>query len=71
MDITTTQAWIGIDVSKATLDVCILRGENKPQHRKFANEAAEFPKLLRWGRHLVAEAICHFCLEATGLTGER
>lgn len=69
METTATQVWIGIDVSKATLDVCILAAEGKPQHGKFANEAAEFPKLLRWVRQSVAEAACHFCLEATGAYG--
>jgi len=69
MDITVAQVCIGIDVSKAILDVCIVREEGKPQHRKFANDAADFPKLLRWVRHLAAEASCHFCLEATGAYG--
>ncbi len=46
MDTITTRAWIGIDVSKPTLDVCVLRTEGKPQHRKFLNDASEFPKSL-------------------------
>lgn len=69
METTATRAWIGIDVSKATLDVCILPEEGKPQHHKFANEATEFPKLLRWVTSLTRGASCHFCLEATGAYG--
>jgi len=58
--------WIGIDVSKDTLDVCLLRAGGKEKHKTFANDAAGHSKLLRWVEHLVPGEIYHFCLESTG-----
>jgi len=58
--------WIGIDVSKDTLDVCLLRASSKEKHKEFSNDAAGHAKLLRWVQHLVSEEGCHYCLESTG-----
>lgn len=58
--------WIGIDVSKDTLDVCLLRATGKEKHKTFHNDAAGHTKLLRWVQHLVGEEVSHFCLESTG-----
>ena len=61
--------WIGLDVSKDTLDACLLKPTGKPQHKTFANSPAGHQKLLRWVQHLAGvagEALCHFALEATG-----
>jgi len=58
-------AWIGIDVSKDTLDVCLLRPTGKSKDRKFDNDTAGFQKLLGWANSLVGPDR-HFCMEATG-----
>jgi transposase len=58
--------WIGLDVSKDTLDACLLQQTGKPQHKSFANAPAGHQKLLRWAQHLAANQTCHFALEATG-----
>jgi transposase len=62
--------WVGLDVSKDTLDACLLRVSGKSTARQFGNDAAGYTKLLRWVEHLAPEATAHatahFCLEATG-----
>lgn len=58
--------WIGLDISKATLDACLLRPNGKSTAKQFANDASGHLKLLRWAEHLAGEARAHFCLEATG-----
>jgi hypothetical protein len=58
--------WIGLDVSKDTLDACLVKTEGRPLWKTFLNTPAGFQQLLRWVEHLVAEADCHFGLEATG-----
>jgi transposase len=68
-NVTGTQAWIGIDVSKQTLDVCLLREAGKPLCKPFRNDAVGFAKLLRWVQSQVPEGTYHFCLEATGTYG--
>ena len=59
---------IGLDVSKDTLDACLLLdGPPAKRHEKqFSNDAAGHAQLLRWAHALAADAPCHFCLEATG-----
>jgi transposase len=60
---------LGIDVSKETLDVILLRLEHKPQHGVFDNNPAGFKKLLRWlKKHKCEQAWA--CLEATGTYGD-
>ena len=86
MDMSTPapQVWIGIDVSKSTLDVCQVRcsqgGDTgskplpKPAWRQFPNDAPGWAKLLQWvqgqGPQQAPDARCHFCLEATGRYGD-
>ncbi len=60
---------IGIDVSKATLDACLLRPGAKPLSKQFPNEPAGHAKLVRWAQHF-GEHPLHFCLEATGRHSE-
>jgi transposase len=60
------KAWIGIDVSKDRLDVCLLRAVGRPQHKPFANAATGWAKMLRWLDHLAPGADRHFALESTG-----
>lgn len=62
--------WIGLDVSKDRLDVCLLREVGRPLHRAFPNDAAGHQKLLRWVGHLSPGQVCHFALEATGAYGQ-
>ena len=63
---TAATVWVGIDVSKGTLDVCLLRATGKEKHKDFSNDASGYAKLLRWVQHLVGEEVCHYCLESTG-----
>lgn len=63
---TAATVWIGLDVSKDTLDVCLLRATGKEKHKQFSNDAAGHAKLLRWVQHLAGEEVCHYCLESTG-----
>ena len=58
-----TNAFLGIDVSKATLDVALLNG--KTHYAVFDNTEKGFKKLQRWmeKRQVV---LSHTCLEATG-----
>ena len=59
------KAWTGIDVSKLTLDACLLREEGKPVFKQFKNDPAGFSKLARWALSFGTLPI-HYCLEATG-----
>ena len=61
----TPLAHIGLDVSKATLDACLLIGD-KRHEKQFSNDASGHRQLLRWVSSLAKDASCHFCLEATG-----
>ena len=56
---------IGLDVSKDTLDVCLLVS-GKRHEKVFANDAVGHRQLLRWSQALAKNPPCHFCLEATG-----
>lgn len=60
---------IGIDVSKKSLDACVLQGNAKPRHRKFENRASGFKDLEAWVLRQSPSGPWHFCLEATGPYG--
>lgn len=60
------QAWVGIDVSKETLDACLLKETGKPQHKQFENSPKGHAKLLRWALHMSAGVPLHFAMESTG-----
>lgn len=62
------QAWIGIDVSRLTLDTCIVKSEGKTAHRQFKNDSSGWAKLLRWAQSFQCAEL-HFCLESTGAYG--
>ena len=64
--VTSATIWVGIDVSKDTLDVCLVRASGKEKDKQFSNNASGHSKLLRWVEHLAGEEKCHFCLESTG-----
>ena len=68
-DVTTTShttTWIGLDVSKDTIEVCLLRENGKAHFKQFANTSGGHTKLLRWTQHLDEDGASHFCMEATG-----
>jgi transposase len=68
---TTTLPVLGIDISKATFDVALLRAAEtrKPKARKFDNRPAGFQALCLWlAKHDVAQV--HAVLEATGAYGD-
>ena len=62
--------FVGIDVSKDTLDACLLAPGGRTRQASFPNDACGHAALIRWAdRHaagVVAEGGLHFCLEATG-----
>src|SRR5690348_13824208 len=61
-----SQAWIGIDVSKDKLDVCLLPDHDKTSSLLVDNTPKGFSKLLAWVERNVPDARLHFALEATG-----
>jgi transposase len=63
-------AFVGIDVSKGTLDACLLAANGKTRAESFANDARGHAALARWAGHRAGGAALHFCLEATGPYGE-
>ena len=57
--------FLGIDVSKSTLDAALLKEGAKPRHKVFSNDAAGHAALIAWlGEHACHPV--HACLEATG-----
>src|SRR4051794_8376809 len=56
-----TDAVLGIDVSKTTLDTSLLAG-TKPRSRSFANSPDGWRQLIAW----LAKEVRQACLEATG-----
>lgn len=60
---------VGIDVSKATLDVFV-ELDKKGKHRQFANTEGGFRDLLAWAKRLGINTP-HACMEATGPYWER
>ena len=64
-------AWVGIDVSKDTLDACLLPAPDaKPRAKAFANDADGHAALAAWADGHAGEAAVGFCLESTGPYGE-
>ncbi len=62
------RAFLGVDVSKDTLDLCLLQGQRKWYHR-VSNCRKGFPELQLW-LHRCGVRKVRACLEATGLYGE-
>lgn len=60
---------LGIDVSKATIDVTLLRATGRKDQGQFANEGKGFKKLKSWLRKREVQAL-HVCLEATNIYWE-
>ncbi len=60
---------LGIDISKLKFNVCLLKANEKPKHKVFANNLEGFKQLSDWvTAHNVQNV--HVCLEATGTYGE-
>ena len=59
-------AFVGIDVSKATLDACLLGPEGRARQAAFANDPKGHAALIAWADRHAAGAELRFCLEATG-----
>jgi transposase len=57
--------FLGVDVSKATLDVALVKDNKKPRHEVFANTEARHQQLLSWLKDNGAESL-HACMEAIG-----
>ena len=64
--------FLGVDVSKAKLDVALLLGNDKFKSKVFANDARGLQDLLHWLPAHVPEALSsvHICMEATGIYHE-
>jgi transposase len=61
---------LGIDISKVKFNVCLLKSNEKPKHKVFANNEQGFKQLLEWLiKHNAEDG--HACLEATGTYGAR
>ena len=59
---------LGIDISKKTFDVALLRGE-KFKHKKFRNSEAGFTELSAWLSRFEVQQL-YACMEATSTYGE-
>jgi transposase len=63
---TAAACFVGIDVSKDTLDCCLLVPGGKVKEHAFANDPRGHAALLAWADRHAAGRTVHFCLEATG-----
>ena len=59
--------YLGMDVSKETLDVCLLRGKDS-EYAHMSNSRQGFNQLHHWLQKRQASS-AHVCLEATGIYG--
>jgi transposase len=66
----SSEVYLGIDVSKGTLDVCLLRMSGKPLFRQFTNTPLGHAQLIEWARKQGSHAVRRFCMEATGSYSE-
>ena len=63
---TTATHFVGIDVSKATLDCCLLAPDGAARERAFPNDPRGHAGLLAWADRHAGGAAPHFCMEASG-----
>ncbi len=59
--------YMGIDVSKATLDVCLMDGESQVSEAQFSNDVAGFDQISSWLDNRTTDKELHVCMEATGI----
>ena len=62
----TATAVVGIDVSKDTLDACLIPSGGTAREATFGNDHTGHAALLAWADRHARGAAVHFCLEATG-----
>src|SRR5688572_11592644 len=62
----TAVHFAGIDVSKDTLDACLLGPGGRDRGKQFGNDRRGHAALAAWADRLAGGAPVHFCLEATG-----
>jgi transposase len=62
----TAAAFVGIDVSKATFDACLLTPDGKAREKAFPNAPGGFAALLAWADGHGAGMTARFGMEATG-----
>jgi transposase len=65
----TTSAILGIDVSKATLSLALLREGNRIRKKEVSNDAVGFAQLSEWLTKQGVQQV-HACLEATNTYGQ-
>jgi len=63
---TAVTHFVGIDVSKDTLDACLIATGGPARSRQFPNTPAGHAALLAWADRRAAAADTHFCMEASG-----
>jgi transposase len=63
------KSFIGIDVSKLTLDVCIINNEGFVEHQEFENNKNGFKKIETWlvSTEVFSLTDALFCMEHTGI----
>jgi len=62
-------SYLGVDVSKATLEVLLLRRDSAPEPAQFDNSRPGFKRLHHWLKKRNVKVL-HACLEATGTYGD-
>jgi len=60
---------LGIDVSKATLHLALLKGSGRAQKKQVANDASSFAQMTEWLRGQEVDSVSA-CLEATSTYGQ-
>ena len=63
-----TSATLGIDVSKDTLQLALLKGDSRPQKKKVTNDPSGLAELSQWLSQQKVSSV-HACLEATNTNG--
>jgi transposase len=63
---TAATHFVGIDISKGTLDACLLLAGGATREHAFANDPAGHAALLAWADRHAGGAAAHFGMEATG-----
>lgn len=69
MSASTPYVPLGIDISKKTFDVALLKGKRRPKTAKFDNTQEGFEQLIQWLKKQGIEQV-HACLEATNTYGQ-
>ncbi len=66
------QCYLGVDVSKAKLDLALLTANDKYRSKVFANDTQGFQSLVQWLQTHVPDGLTsvHICMEATGIYHE-